>query len=288
MGKIKNILITGISGYIGSNLKAYFDARGYLANGLDVNPKEGHDICGCDITDYISVCETIQQLQPDIIIHAAGLSNLSLCEKDPLLAKKVNTRGTDNIAKAVSEQSLKCKLIFLSTDYVFDGKTGDYKETDNPIPVTVYGQTKLEAEKGIKDVLSDYAICRTANVYGRGGNFLKFVFSSLKSEQKIEVFNDAFFTPTYVDDLANMIELVIEKDIKGLMHTAGPEKVNRFAFARKIAKVFNFDEKLIIPAAKPAESFIADDVSLNTDNTKKNLNINPCNIEEGLLKAGGI
>jgi len=288
MKNIKKILITGVSGYIGSNLKGYFVGAGYSVIGLDINIKNGDETLNLDITDYVCVSDVIKKIEPDVIVHAAGLSNLSLCEKNSLLAEKVNTQGTYNIAKALSEQSLKCKLIFLSTDYVFDGKTGDYSENDNPNPLTVYGKTKLEAEKSIKGILSEYVICRTANVYGRGGNFLKFVYSSLKSEQQIEVFDDAFFTPTYIDDLTNMIELVLEKDIKGFLHTAGPEKVNRYAFAKKIAKVFNFDERLIIPVGKPEGSFIADDVSLNTDNAKKALNINSYSIEDGLLRSGGI
>lgn len=288
MKNIKKILITGVSGYVGSNLKGYFVKAGYCVIGADINVKNADETLKLDISDYFCVSDVIKKTEPDLIVHAAGLSNLLLCEKDPSLAKKVNTQGTYNIAKALAEQSLKCKLIFLSTDYVFDGKTGDYSEADTPSPLTVYGKTKLEAEKSISSFLSEYVICRTANVYGRGGNFLKFVYSNLKSGQRIEVFDDAFFTPTYIDDLLSMIKLVAEKDIKGLMHTAGPEKVNRFVFAKKIAKIFNFNERLITPVRKPDASFIADDVSLNTDNAKKALNINSYSIEDGLLRSGGI
>lgn len=241
----------------------------------------------CDISDQNALNSIINRLKPGIIIHTAGLSSLEKCEKEEKTAYRINTEGTNNIINAMQNFVPQSKLIFLSTDYVFDGSRGMYKEEEIPNPVTVYGKTKLKAENSIMDNLKNHAICRTANVYGRGGNFFNYILSSLDSNTVIKVFQDAFFSPTCIDNLLEMITMIIEKDQTGLFHTAGSERINRYNFAKKIAKAFKKDENLITEAKRPADSLIAFDLSLSIEKTRQRLGIDFFDITRGLETIRG-
>ncbi len=219
-----------------------------------------------DITNPLELSQVIEEIKPDIIIHAAGFSNLRLSEQSPDTAYKINAIGTKNIVDAITS---KTKLIYLSSDYVFDGAKGNYRETDYPYPKTVYGKTKLEAETYIKAHLDNYIIIRTANVYGRGGNFFNFLLSELDQNKPIEAFSDTYYTPTYIDYLIDCIKKLLEKDYKGTIHIVGKEAVSRYEFALKMARVLNKDTELIRSVSQPKDGFIATNSSLNSDLSDK-------------------
>ncbi len=202
MAKQSNILVTGCRGQLGRD----------LIDGLaDKAQVTGIDIDNLDITDQRVVADYIKSLHPEIILHAAAYTNVDACESDESTAAKVNIDGTANIAKACRE--IGARMIYYSTDYVFDGeKKSPYTEDDIPNPQTAYGRTKLGGEKAVADILNNYAIVRIAWVYGRyGQNFLKTMLNigtkyrdELKnggSPQTIKVVNDQIGNPTWTGDI---------------------------------------------------------------------------------------
>jgi len=260
----KKIIITGASGYIGSNLKKYFQSKKFEVFSFDLNgPKEKNSF-QVDITDEKGVLASIKKIQPDIIIHTAGISNLAGCEKDKKMAQDINVAGTSNIIKNINKTDPGIKMIFFSSDYVFDGTKGNYKEKDKKLPKTYYGKTKLASEREIAKNLKNYIILRTANVYGRGGNFFNFILDNLKNNNPVEVFDDVFYTPTYIDYLLDSLGALIERDWNGIIHIVGKEKTSRYKFALKMAEVLGRDKKLISPVHQPKNGLIAKDSSLDS------------------------
>lgn len=254
------VLITGADGYIGSNLSKFLGNKEY--NVLLSSLNNGDDFIKLDVTNNKNVDSVISKYEPDVIIHTAGLSSLAICEKDPELANKVNFLGTKTIVDSVKGKDVK--LVFLSSDYVFDGKKGDYKEEDETIPTTQYGKSKKLAEDYIKKELDNYIIVRTANVYGNNGSsFFNFLMNNFKNGSQVEVFDNVFFTPTYIVSFMENIDLLLSQDFKGTIHVTGSDIVSRYQFASMLAKAYGFNSELVTKI-KSDSPLIAKDSSLNT------------------------
>jgi len=278
----KKILITGGSGYVGRNLISNLQNKYNIAS-IGRRFLHFRNYFVCDITNIANLKKIMDQVRPNVIIHCAGISNLTFCEEHPDIAWEINFEGTKNIINLLQRFDFEIKFIFLSSDYVFSGRTGNYKEDDVPNPITVYGKVKYEIEKLVQFKFSNYAICRTASLYGNGGsNFFTFVINSLKCNKKIEIFDDTFFTPTQINSLIKIIDLIMIKDIKCTLHTVGQERLNRYNFAKKIAKRFNLNNNLIIPINKTPNSLIAYDSSLNSEKTQILLGMKFLTVNEGL------
>lgn len=276
------ILITGSQGYIGSNLRKYLQDEEYDVYGLSSRNVQEEKTYRADIIDSQKIFDILRVLKPAIIIHTAALSSLNECEKNTELAMRINVEGTRSIINAVRKINPDIKLIFMSTDYVFDGKRGNYREDDEVDPQTSYGKTKAISENDIKNNLENYTICRTANVFGRGGNFFNFVLDALERNRTIGVYKDAFFTPTYIGYLMSSIKELIEMDYRGIIHIAGSERMSRYDFALKMAEAFGKDKTLIKPIKRGSGELIAKDSSLNCEYSRKILkNLCP-SVEESL------
>jgi len=223
MVKKITVLITGGDGYVGSNLKKIFEDNGFdvFVGGLKKYKKDKYK--QLDITDKKNVQSVLKEIKPDVLIHAAALSSLKKCNEDPELANEINFEGTKNIVDSIIENKLKTKLIFFSSDYVFEGDKGNYREEDKLKPTTVYGKTKVLAEKYIRNNTKNHIILRTANIFGKGGNFFNFILTSLNNNEKIDVYSNVYFTPTYIDFLAYGILKLIEADYVGIIHIAGKD-----------------------------------------------------------------
>jgi len=196
------IAITGSSGMLGSALVKELQADHQL---LEIDLKNGHDITKKKIID-----DEIKKFSPDLIIHAAAMTDVDGCELDPDKAKDVNVQGTKNIVDAARQ----AKLIYISTDYVFDGefeKRRPYKETDAPKPISVYGQTKLDGEKCVRGLI-DYLIIRTSWLFGpNGNNFVKTIINLAEKHKELNIVEDQFGIPTYAPSLAKAIADIINK-----------------------------------------------------------------------------
>lgn len=280
---MKKVLITGANGYIGRYLENSLNAD-YNILTTDIQDIAKKDYFICDLTNKADVDTLLEEVVPDVIVHCAGTKDLFGCEKDREKAYKINVDTTKNIGDVIRDKRIK--FIFLSSDYIFSGDKGMYKEDDKPNPGTVYGRTKLACEEYIK-TLANYTICRTASVYGMGSKFFGFILDSLKDNKPLDMYDDAYFSPTYIGNLSNMIECVIKKEIIGILHTAGPEKVSRYEFALRIAKNFRLNTRLIRSVHKPKDSPIANDSSLDVNISMKKLGIRFIGINEGLQYMGG-
>jgi dTDP-4-dehydrorhamnose reductase len=275
------VLITGSEGYVGSNLKTFLRNAGYDVYGIDLKTVSDEKIHQLDMTDVQRLLGVLDSIKPDIVIHTAALSSLNECEKNPDLAMKINVETTRNLANAIARINKNVKLVFLSSDYVFDGKHGNYREADEVNPQTVYGKTKALSEVYIREHLENYIICRTANVYGRGGNFFNFLFGMLEQNKYVEVFDDVFYTPTYIDYLLDSLKALLDLDFKGIMHIVGSERLSRYDFALKMAEILGKEKSLIQPV-KTVDKLIAKDSSLNCEYSRKVLQNHWPSVEESL------
>lgn len=225
------VFVTGVGGQLGHDVMNELAKRGYDGIGSDIAPaysgvQDGSAICtmpyiSMDITNSYQVSEVIKQVKPDVVVHCAAWTAVDLAEDEDKIEKvrEINIGGTQNIANACKE--LDCKLVYLSTDYVFDGQGAepwlpdckDYK------PLNVYGQTKLEGELAVANTIDKYFIVRIAWVFGlNGNNFIKTMLNIGKKYDTIRVVNDQIGTPTYTLDLSRLLVDMIETEKYGYYH----------------------------------------------------------------------
>ena len=282
----KRLLITGANGLLG-NKAVVLASRNYEVTPLHHAKPLHNNSLEVDIANNEQVFGIFRKLQPNAVIHAAAETNVDKCETQKEHAWNVNVEGTRNVAEACAE--VNTKLIHISTDYVFDGEKGYYKEEDKPNPISYYGLTKLEGERRVIALCKNYAILRTSVIYGWHPwkqNFATWVISQLRQNKEISVVEDHYNTPTLADNLAEMVLEALQRGLKGLYHASGSERISRYEFAKKIAESFQLDSSLIKPirmsqlavwiARRPRDS------SLSTDKIRKQLRTKPLNITEGL------
>ena len=283
---MRRLLIVG-SGLLGENLakiaaNEFTTFTTYNDHPLDI---EGCKSYYLNIINRGDVTTLVQKLKPDYIVHTAALTNVDACETHKEDAFKINVNGTKHIAEASKE--INAKLVYVSTDYVFDGEKGMYKEDDPTNPIDYYGETKLEGENIVKD-LREYIIDRPSVLYGWNSvrlNFVTWVIAELRKGNEINIVKDQFNTPTLADNLAELISELIERGESGLFHVCGSERINRYDFAIKIAAIFDLNKELIKPIASDQLNWIAKrpmDSSLDTSKISRIQK--PLNIEEGLKR----
>jgi len=283
-----DIIVTGI-GLLGSRLMPLLFNEGYNPIGIDmatdVDPIKG-EVKQIDITDLNALERFFKSEKPEVIFHTAALTNVDKNETDPDLAYKINVTGTKNIGLAA--KTVKACVIFVSTDFIFDGKKGMYKETDKPNPISVYGKTKLEAEYELKKTGVENAIARTAVLYGsfrQRFNFATWVIDSLIAKKPMTLVNDQYNSPTLSEDLAKALLDIYESGRREIFHAGGSERINRYDFALKIAKVMDLDpspmtpittDKLDLKAKRPKDG------SLDVSKLARVVGHKMLNIDEGL------
>ncbi len=288
MKQVKKILITGASGLLG-NWIAKFASKDYIVTPTDVVESPLSNVIKADITDLAALQILFQSAKPNTVIHTASETNVDKCEIEKDRAWKINVEGTRNIVEACRQTN--AKLIYISTDYVFDGEKGMYSEEDTPNPLNFYGLTKLEGERQASKSSPNMAILRTSVLYGTHPtkqDFVTWVMTKLKQANEITVVDDHFNTPTLAQNLASMALEIAQRDLKGIFHTSGSERISRFDFARKIAVAFGLDDSLIKPIKmKELAAWIAirpRDSSLNTVKIQRELKTQPLSINVGLSK----
>ena len=252
------ILIIGANGFLGTNLLQFQDK--YCVDGKNIqfiaadlyksNIQPKIPFYLMDITNKDKSLEKIKKISPDIIILTAAMTNVDQCEIDIDSAKNINTAGPKNIIEAC--KAINSKLIFMSTDFVFDGKKMDglYNESDVPNSLSQYAKSKRDAELAIIDSQLDFLICRTAVLYGWNKiklNFITWILKKLEQNQQISIVTNQINSPTFVRNLAKIILKLIEKRANGIYHTAGDCSLSRYEMALKCAKIFNHDKNLITP-----------------------------------------
>jgi dTDP-4-dehydrorhamnose reductase len=282
------LLITGSSGLLGSKLVKLATASGHEVHSLYFDHPTSEDYSQrLDITDQALVQKAMADKSPEVVIHAAAITDLDLCEQRPELAYKVNATATGFLAAAC--RNVKSFFIYVSTDYVFDGEHGGYREHDPPNPINVYGKSKLAGEQETVRWSEDFCIARTSVVFGWGRkhrpNFATWVYEKLRVGQKMKVVTDQYATPTLNSNLARMLLETAERRMKGTFHLSGSTRVNRYEFAVLLARKFGFDETLLAPVKADETNWIARrpvDSSLNTATAQKTLTHTPATLNEAL------
>ena len=241
-----------------------------------------------DVSDKNQVEEIFKKVDPEVVVHAAALTDVDKCEINKELAWKTNVEGTQNIVDAIKPTNVF--LVYISTDYVFNGKTGLYKETDKPDPINYYGLTKLKAEKIVKDTANEYCVARASVVYGSTPaagkvNFALWMFNKLKRGEHTRIVTDQWNSPTLNTNMAEMTLEIIEHKLTGIFHICGATRINRYDFAKQIASTFNLDSNLIRPVTSAEFSWAAKrprDSSLDTTKAQQILKNKPLQITSAL------
>jgi len=292
----KKILIIGANGFLGTNLLMLYNQEELLRQSIhfiasdliNTNIEQDIPFFPIDITNPKNTIKTIVKLSPDILILTAAMTNVDQCELDKELASKINTKGLINVIKAC--EKTESKLIFLSTDFIFDGtkEVGYYNEKDIPNPLNHYANTKYQAELAIMNSKVNYLICRTAVLYGWNKhklNFITWILSQLEQKQKISIVTSQINSPTFVRNLAYIILKLIEKGCEGIFHTAGDCILNRYEIALKCAEIFNYDKNMIKPIKDFKQRAIRPkNAGLDISKLKKILNseLKIYNLDDGL------
>tara|TARA_B100001175_G_scaffold317794_1_gene336499 strand:- start:7043 stop:7876 length:834 start_codon:yes stop_codon:yes gene_type:complete len=241
---LKKILVIGASGFIGN----YFFLELKKVSNFSVfgtyysNKKEG--LIYLDYTNPRELNKILKYINPEIIIWAAGIKNIDDLESNHSLAEKHNLIPVKNLVKFQNKVKHNINLIFISSDYVFDGKKGEYTTDDYPNPDTIYGKSKLDAEHYIKSNSPFHIIIRVGSVIGLGSNFWDWIIGKLKLNQKIELYDDVF-SPTPIDILYKAIIKSIELKLNGLYHVSGDRCMSRYDFGLLISKSLKTKSKLI-------------------------------------------
>jgi dTDP-4-dehydrorhamnose reductase len=287
---MEKVLITGVNGLLGQKCVSEFEDD-FEIIGLDIQDKSllknAKTYIKGDITQRKNLKALLVDLHPHYIINTAAYTNVDASETNKELCWKINVEGIQNLIYGA--RKINAAIIHLSTDYIFDGKTGPYREDETPSPLGYYGKSKLASENTLAESKIPHAILRTMVMYGIGvntrPNFTTWVIDKLKLKENINVVTDQFGNPTLADDLARAIKRLINMKKWGLFNYSGNEYLDRYSFALKIAATFDLDIRLITPttteglhqaALRPLNSgFILDKV-------KTELGIQPLDIDESL------
>ena len=271
------ILVTGASSLPGYRFVREALGRGHEVIGLHYSnpiPIENEKLTKIrlDIRDIGSLSDVIVDERPDVIVHMATLGKVDQCEQDRDLAWSVTARPS--IAIASIAEKVGAFPVYLSTDYVFDGISGGYREEDPPAPINYYGLVKLVGEIAFQSIGEGYAIVRASSIYGLGPgrmNFAKFLIMKLQNNEEVKALIDQYTTPTQATLLAKALMEIIERRLTGIFHVVG-ERLSRYDFAIKVSDKLGLDRTLIRPAKMEEMRWIAKrpkDSSLNCEKTKK-------------------
>lgn len=262
---MKNILVTGISGFLGWHLYKNMPKKWNLIGTYFQSPpkKVKEDFWKVDLNDIDYTLQFLDTHKIDAIIHTAAVAGLQACEDDPDYSYRFNVVIPALLADYARERGIH--FAFLSTDQVFDGQSGLYAYDDYPTPINLYGKQKLEAEKRILTIYPTAAVFRLPLLYGyspRRNNFLWEWAARMQNGKKVQAFTDEYRTPVSGEDAAKGILLLTEKKVSGIWHLGGAERLSRYEMVTQLSNNLGFKSKLIkpttiaeadLPVARPAD-----------------------------------
>jgi dTDP-4-dehydrorhamnose reductase len=250
------VLVTGAGGQLGLELAEVLPGRGHETVALSR--------AELDIADPDAVDDAVKGYSPDLVVNAAAYTNVDGCETETELAYAVNALGPRNLAQTCGE--LRCKLLHVSTNYVFDGEADrPYEPFDLPNPISAYGRTKLAGEEYVKHLTRRWYVVRSAGVYGRGHNFVRTMLRVAGERDVLKVKADEFISPTYSRDLAEGIVEIVEAGRFGLYHLTNSGSCSWYEFTREIFQLASIEVKVIpipgseypLPAARPSNGVLS-------------------------------
>ncbi len=248
----KRILITGANGMLGQRVIYFYKEIENIqmqTTSVEESPVfSGVDYISCDLAKREKIKKIVSDFCPDFIINTAAFTNVDLCEKEKETAWKINVKGVEYLAEAA--RIIDAHLIHISSDYIFDGADGPYSENAKPNPLGYYGRTKLASENALKISGAINTILRTNVLYGIADSrpdFVRWVVKNVREGKQINIVTDQVNNPTFIDDLVQAINEVIEFRKQGIYNIGGREFLTRFEFTRIIADFFTLDINLIKP-----------------------------------------
>lgn len=288
------ILVTGSNGLLGQkliynllergNYQVYATARG--ENRIIV--KDGYTFLPLDITDKEAVDKVFDQVKPDVVINTAAMTNVDQCETEKEACWDINVNAVMYLAKACKKH--KSHLIHLSTDFVFDGENGPYKEDDIPNPLHYYAESKLASEKILQESDIRWSIARTIIIYGivegmSRSNLVLWTKSSIDNKQKINVVDDQYRSPTLAEDLAEGCVLIAEKKAYGIYHLSGPETHCIIDLVYMVADYYGLDKSYVSPISSKSLNQAATrppKTGFIIEKARNDLGYQPVKFEEGI------
>jgi len=283
------LVVTGASGLLGACVLTSAEELGWETVGLchrHVIRETKAKIATVDLTDASATRSLLFDLRPRVIVHCAAATNVDWCEDHPEQAIHINTRASALLAEIAS--ALNARLLYVSTDLVFDGKKGGYVETDAPAPLNVYANSKLAGERETL-LRNPSALVIRVNIYGWNAqdkqSLAEWILGRLEKGADVPGFTDVFFTPILVNHLVPILFQALQQELAGLYHVSGSERISKFEFARRLAIVFGFDPGRVAPcqvkdmklrAARPL------DISLNTGKIRIALGCSLPDVDSGL------
>ncbi len=289
---MKRLLITGGSGFVGGHLLSQGRGGWEVFSTFRSHPFSLPGVKGLvlDLENGDEIRKLLKNVWPDVIIHCAAWSDLDGCEKDRDRAFRINAEATGIIAETGSD--LGCRLIYTSSDMVFDGEKGDYNESDPTGPINVYGESKLAGEERIKQFCSDYVVARVALIYGSPvtgcNSFSERILDRVRQGKVMPLFTDQYRTPILVQNLAQALLELAGTTFSGTIHLGGRERVDRYAFGLRLAELKGFPKKTLRPVSVSEIQTVASrprDVSLDTSKAKRLLKTELLGYREGLKQA---
>jgi dTDP-4-dehydrorhamnose reductase len=291
---MKRVLITGSNGLLGQKLlDLYLTIEDVeliaTARGENRYPRrEGYKYASMDITNESSVNSVVEQYSPDCIINTAAMTNVDICETEKEGCDSLNVDAVSYLVNAAN----KCDahLIQLSTDFIFDGKNGPYKEEDEPNPLSYYGDSKLKAENIVRQKANKWSIARTVLVYGivhdmSRSNIVLWAKGALEKGQPINVVDDQFRSPTLAEDLAKGCQLIEEKEAEGIFNISGKDQMSILEIVERVANYFELDKSIINTISSTTLNQAAKRppiTGFDLSKSKRVLGYNPRSFEEGI------
>lgn len=286
------VLITGSSGFLGQHLIKFAPESLHLIAHYFRNPPHDFgrqmDLFPADFGE--TPWKKIQELHPDVIIHTAAMASIDACEEQKVLAREINYQATCQLARL--SVAMESRLIFISSDVVFDGKKGNYKEDDPPCPLNVYAETKRDSEKFILQNHSNAVVIRPALFYGLALNgrrsFTEIMLTQLRAAKNVVTFTDQYRTPIFINDLVEAIWELVNHKYCGILHLGGPQKVNRYEMGLMLCEIFKLDKNLLNPAKSAGNQMKVPrplDCSLDISRAESILQTGFVDCQSGLRKA---
>lgn len=265
------ILVTGAAGQLG---RAFQDVATDHELTLLTRPT-GASVPGAaavDLSNEAAVLKAVRDARPDWVLHAAAMTDVDGCERDPAAAHRANALASQAVARAANQAG--ARLVAVSTDYVFDGTLGDYREGDTTNPLSSYGRSKLEGERLAQAADPDAIVARTSVVFGpHKKNFVLWLIGELRAGRGVRIVSDQRVNPTLSHDLAEQCLALMQADASaGIYHTAGATALSRLEMAHAIAKEFGGDPGLITPIMSSQLTWLAArplDATLNTQKVSR-------------------
>jgi len=239
-----------------------------------------------DLLNHEMISNVLLETEPDVVIHLGAMTGVDLCEKQQDNALKINSQATEILAKECAK--INSFMVYVSTDYVFDGNSGLYEENDATNPLGFYGKSKLLGEKSVQNFSSDWCIARTSTPFGlhpTKKSFPIWVIENLQKQKQIDVLIDQFTSPTYIPNLSRMLIEISERHITGIIHTAGASKISRYQMACMVSDKLNLDGTLLKQISMNKMKWVAQrpkDSSLDVSRASSILNEKPQKIDQSL------